>query len=155
VIMSSKDQFDGATIPDVEKHFAQFTGLADYLQGGSKSDGALYCSFQEHGNDPIVNDKVCLLIDQEVLEAVRDAPDPSPKAWDKSLYIKAVDGCYDPTSDPDLDENHPCYTGWAFINAFELWDLYEQAADEWDLRSLISSDERAYSADTNVFRWHG
>lgn len=155
VIMNSKDEFDGATIPDIQKHFAKFADIADYLQGGSKSDGALYCSSEEIGNDPMVNDKVCLLVDQDVLEAVRDAPDPSPKAWDKSLYVKAVDGCYDPPYDPDLDENHPRYSGWAFVNAFELWDLYEQASVEWDLGSLISSDDRAYNADTDVFRWHG
>lgn len=46
----------------------------------------------------------------------------------------------------------PRYTGWAFVNAFKLWDLYEQAIGEWDLGSLISADDRAYSAEDDVFR---
>jgi len=96
----------------------------------------------------------CLSV-RGALKAVRDALDPSLKARGRSLYVKAVDGCYDPPYDPDLDENHPRHISWAFVNAFELWDLFEQAIGDWDLGSLISADERAYSAENDVFRWHG
>lgn len=65
--------------------------------------------------------KVCLVIDEEVFNALRDAPEPSVDL-EEACYIKVLDCIYkheDAYGSPD-----PQYPGLVKASAGELWRVY-------------------------------
>jgi hypothetical protein len=117
-IMDDKAKFDGATIKEIMNHYVDLMGYRDWneLPDPMAPKISPFCRAHPH-----INRHMCLLIDQEGLEAVRDAPTPLPKTDEPVLYIKAVDSHFG----PQWDEYPPEYTGWAFVNARSLWYLHQ------------------------------
>jgi hypothetical protein len=117
-IMDDKAKFDGATIEEIMNHYVDLMGYRDWneLPDFVAPKISPFCKAHPH-----INRHMCLLIDQEVLEAVRDAPTPLPKTDELVLYIKAVDSHFG----PQWDEYPTEYTGWAFVNARSLWYLHQ------------------------------
>lgn len=98
---------------------------------------------------------ICLVIDKEVLEWLKDAPEPIPRGIDQSqpeACIKAVDIEWDPE---EVDENEGVderYQGWAKVPVHLLQYLHVQDA-EFSLGQLVSM-RRDYW-DGRVFKWKG
>lgn len=132
VIISEQQKFDGASITDIGRHFVNVLRNASLAQ------------------TPGVSRNVCLVIDKDVFCWLRDAPIPQSQTEDPDLWIKVVDGDYDPNR---LGAYDPEYQGWAMSNAHQLWSLYfsldPQAAS---LGVLVN---RPGSFDGRCFRWLG
>ncbi|KFZ07171.1 hypothetical protein V501_06696 [Pseudogymnoascus sp. VKM F-4519 (FW-2642)] len=97
VIMSDKEKYDGASIDEVADHF---TDWADDPNNDQSSN---------------INMNVCLLIDEEVLHWLRDAPPATTEVRttgnaDQNVCIKVIDTLFDPE---DMSECDPRYRGWA------------------------------------------
>lgn len=95
LVLSNKNEFDNADVGAIGHHFVDFFDKhADLVSDISR-----------------IQRSVCLVIDQEVYEAIRDAPLPDPKVEEPYLWIKVVDGEFDPG---DLSESPAGYNGWGY-----------------------------------------
>jgi hypothetical protein len=110
LIMSDREKYDGASIDEVADHF---TDWADDTNNDKSSN---------------INMNVCLLIDEEVLHWLRDAPPATTEVRttgdaDQNVCIKVIDTLFDPE---DMSECDPKYRGWALARLNRLWDLYSR-----------------------------
>ncbi|KFY73326.1 hypothetical protein V499_06576, partial [Pseudogymnoascus sp. VKM F-103] len=97
LIMSDREKYDGASIDEVADHF---TDWADDPNNDKSSN---------------INMNVCLLIDEEDLYWLRDAPPATTEVRttgnaDQNVCIKVIDTLFDPE---DMSECDPRYRGWA------------------------------------------
>jgi hypothetical protein len=116
IIMDDREKFDGASMDDIANHFEDFIDGSNNL-GWSR-----------------VHRQICLLIDEEVLWWLMDAPLQPPQLPGRisDVYIKVVDGDY------DLDESeHLTYPGWALSKIDVLWYLW-RAVNGCDLETQLA-----------------
>jgi hypothetical protein len=107
IIISNRENFDGTSIDDVANHFM------DWVDDPNNLD-----RFR-------VQRQICLLIDEEVLWWLMDAPPQPPLDRNSDVYIKVVDGDYNPDASRNLDASgNPRYTGWALSKVDVLWYLW-------------------------------
>lgn len=110
IIMSDREKYDGASIDEVADHF---TDWADDPNNDQSSN---------------FNMNACLLIDEEVLNWLRDAPPATtefriPEVAEQNVCIKAIDTLFDPD---DMSECDPRYRGWVLARLNMLWVLYSR-----------------------------
>ncbi|CZR54304.1 uncharacterized protein PAC_04188 [Phialocephala subalpina] len=67
--------------------------------------------------DAGIIDRVCLVIDEEIFNALRDAPDPAEDLSGAS--IKVIDRVN------DAEDSHPHYEGWVTAGVGGLWRVYQ------------------------------
>ncbi|KFY99471.1 hypothetical protein V500_01366 [Pseudogymnoascus sp. VKM F-4518 (FW-2643)] len=108
IIMSDREKYDGASIDEVADHFTDWANDPNNDQSGN------------------VNMNVCLLIDEEVLYWLRDAPLATTEVRtteiaDQNVCIKVIDTLFDPD---DMSECDPRYRGWVLARLTTLWQLY-------------------------------
>jgi hypothetical protein len=103
VVFDDKEKFDGVGFDVIYETFREWMKV------------------NRDGEGKGVARKVCLVIDWEGFEALRDAPDPSVDT-EEACYIKALDCIYkreDAYGSPD-----PQYPGWVKAGIGELWRVY-------------------------------
>jgi hypothetical protein len=111
VIFDEKEKFDGVGFDVIYETF----------------HGWIKVNRDEEGKG--VARRVCLMIDEEVFEALRDAPDSLVDTED-ACYIKVLDCIYkyeDAYGSPD-----PQYLGWVKAGIWELWWAYCIMRVVWD-----------------------
>ncbi|KAL5316366.1 hypothetical protein ACEPPN_015411 [Leptodophora sp. 'Broadleaf-Isolate-01'] len=97
-IVSDPALYDGATFEDIRRHWR-----ADVEGRGFAV------------NDSFTGNNVCLVVDEEVFEMVRDAPSPAELGRTGKPWIRAVDGAWEAD---DADEG---YLGVWRVNLDSLW----------------------------------
>jgi hypothetical protein len=103
IIMSDREKYNGASTDEVADHFTDWVDDRNNDQRGN------------------VNGSVCLLVDEEALYWLRDAPPPTTEMTNQNVCIKVIDADFDPD---DMSECDPRYKGWALARLNQLWYLY-------------------------------
>jgi hypothetical protein len=99
-----------------------------------------------------IAEDVCLVIDEEVLWWLRDAPVPAPPEDHSGLkvWIKVVDVEWSPDeADHEIDQR---YEGWALVPVQMLRFLYGDLDPDLTLARLVSA---RLSYDGRAFRYEG
>ncbi|KAH8816578.1 hypothetical protein F5884DRAFT_227833 [Xylogone sp. PMI_703] len=147
LVLSDEDKFSGVSIGSIRRHFVS------YLE--------MY-----RGLGISVNRNVCLVVDESVFNALRDAPVPLPGVRDPEVWVKVVDGDFEPDdlqsdADDDGDDGSgyyppgypPGYEGWCLSNARLLWSLYGCFFYGQTLGGSLLDGPRNFEGE--VFRFRG
>lgn len=108
VIFSDKQFWDGASIEQVRRHYAEYL-RASKDRGAGRFEG-------------------CLFIDERSLKSIVASPDPQPWLKGKRLkqpirpwgFVGMIDGRY-----PE-NRYEPGYTGYMRVEVLSLWSLYDE-----------------------------
>jgi hypothetical protein len=128
-IFESKPPFD-ATVNEkikehMKNHFISDKGLYDNASFDQIRGyfSTLLQSWDE-GANPKPNSSFCLVIDEEALKSLIDAPqpirDPTMDLNSEKGYVKAIDISFDPATRTRAD-----YEGWMKINLNRIFNMYE------------------------------